>query len=131
MSTTDMSSVAPACKANISSAGRQLRIRFGMLWLVISGVLLAALILLEAPWYCRLLLFVPTTLSAVGFLQAGRNTCIRRAAEGTFEHEDLSMTKAPDNEVAASRKVAGGIRRDMILVGLAGAAIGVASAAIR
>lgn len=126
-----MSSVAPPCKANISSAGRQLRIRFGMLWLVISGVLLAALILLKAPWYCRLLLFVPTTLSAVGFLQAGRNTCIRRAAEGTFEHEDLSMTKAPDDEVAASRKVAAGIRRDMILVGLASAAIGVASVAIR
>ncbi len=41
------------------------------------------------------------------------------------------MTKAPDDEVAASRKVAGGIRRDMILVGLAGAAIGVATAAIR
>jgi hypothetical protein len=131
MSTTDMSTVAPACKANISLAGRQIRIRFGRLWLAISGVLLAALILFKAPWYCRLLLFVPTTLSAVGFLQAARNTCIRRAAEGTFEHEDLSMTKAPDDEVAASRKVAGGIRRDMILIGLAGAAIGVATAAIR
>ena len=131
MSTTDMSTVAPACKANISSAGRRFRMRFGALWLGISAVLLLVLVALKAPWYCRLLLFVPTTLSAVGFLQAARNTCIRRAAEGTFEHEDLSMTKAPDDDVAASRKVAGGIRRDMILVGLAGAAIGVATAAIR
>ena len=131
MSTTDMSTVAPECKDNISSAGRRIRMRFGTLWLGISGVLLLGLVALKAPWYWRLLLFVPTTLSAVGFLQVARNTCIRRAAEGTFEHEDLSMTKAPDDEVAASRKVAGSIRRDMILVGLAGAAIGVATAAIR
>jgi hypothetical protein len=131
MSTTDMSTVAPACKANISSAGRRIRMRFGTLWLGISGVLLLGLIALKAPWYCRLLLFLPAALSAVGFLQAGRNTCIRRAAEGTFEHEDLSMTKAPDDEVAVSRKVAGGIRRDMILIGLAAAAIGVATASIR
>ncbi len=131
MSTTDMSTVAPACKANISSAGRRLRTRFGILWVIVFSVLLLGLMALEAPWYCRLLLFVPATLAAVGFLQVSRNTCIRRAAEGTFEHEDLTMTKAPDDEVAASRKVAAGIRRDMILVGFAGAAIGVATVALR
>ena len=126
-----MSESAAACKSNISPAGRRIRTRFGTLWLVISGVLLATLVALKASWYCRLLMFVPATLSAVGYLQARRNTCIARAAEGTFEHHDLSKTKAPDDEVAASRAVAGGIRRDMVLVGLVGAVIGVATVAIR
>ncbi len=62
MSTTDMSTVAPECKDNISSAGRRIRMRFGTLWLGISGVLLLGLVALKAPWYWRLLLFVPTTL---------------------------------------------------------------------
>jgi hypothetical protein len=131
MSTTDMSMVAPACKANISPAGRRIRTRFGAIFLVISVAILVVLVALRAPWYCRLLLFIPVSMSAVGFLQARRNTCIRRAAEGTFEHDDLSMTKAPDDEVAASRAVAGGIRRDMVLAGLVGAAIGVATVVIR
>lgn len=126
-----MSTAAPPCKPNISPAGRRIRTRFGTFWLVISGVLLAALLALKAPWYCRTLMFVPVALSAVGFLQVWRDTCIRRAAEGTFEHDDLSMTKAPDDDVAASRAVAVGIRRDTVLAGLVGAAIGVATVAIR
>jgi len=126
-----MSDDAVACKANISPAGRRQRIRFGKTSLIVSIALLVGLVALRAPWYWRLLLFVPASMMAVGFLQARRNTCIRRAAEGTFEHDDFSMTKAPDDEVAASREVAAGIRRDMLLVGLLGAAIGVATAAIR
>jgi hypothetical protein len=96
-----------------------------------SAALLILLVALRAPWYGRLSLFFPASMSAVGFLQVRRNTCIARAAEGTFEHDDFSTTKAPDDNVAASRAVATGIRRDMILIGIVGAAIGVASAAIR
>jgi hypothetical protein len=77
------------------------------------------------------LLFLPGATAAVGLLQARRNTCIKRAAEGTFEHDDFSTTQAPDDEVAASRVVAAGIRRDTVLAGLVAAAIGVASAVIR
>lgn len=126
-----MSDGGVACKANISPAGRKQRVRFGSMSLVVSVVLLVVLVALRAAWYWRLLLFFPATMAAVGFLQARRNTCIARAAEGTFEHDDFSKTKAPDDEVAASRAVASGIRRDMVLVGLVGAAIGVATAAIR
>ena len=39
--------------------------------------------------------------------------------------DDFSTTKAPDAEVAASRAVAAKINRDVILIGIAGAAIGV------
>ena len=120
-----MSDLAPACKANISPSGRRRRMRFGNQWLVVSVALLVVLVVMRVPWYGGLALFVPAALSAVGFLQARRNTCVMRAKEGTFEHDDFSATKAPDAEVAASRAVAAKINRDVILIGIAGAAIGV------
>ena len=115
------------CKPNISTAGRLRRIRFGNQWLVVSVALLVALVVFRVRWYWGLLMFLPAAMSAVGFLQASRHTCVMRAKEGTFEHEDFSTTKAPDEEVAASRSVAAGINRDTFLIGLAGAAIGVAA----
>jgi hypothetical protein len=115
------------CKPNISTAGRLRRIRFGNQWLVVSVALLVALVVFRVRWYWGLLMFLPAALSAVGFLQASRHTCVMRAKEGTFEHEDFSTTKASDEEVAQSRRVAAGINRDTVLIGLAGAAIGVAA----
>jgi hypothetical protein len=120
-----MSAAAAACKANISPSGRRRRMRFGNQWLVVSVALLVVLVVMRVPWYGGLALFIPVALSAVGFLQARRNTCVLRAKEGTFEHDDFSTTRAPDEEVAASRAVAATINRDVILIGLAGAAIGV------
>jgi hypothetical protein len=120
-----MSAAAPACKANISPVGRRRRMRFGNQWLVVSVALLVVLVVMRVPWYGGLALFIPVALSAVGFLQASRNTCLLRAKQGTFEHDDFSATKAPDEEVAASRAVAARINRDVILIGIAGAAIGV------
>ncbi|HVV50199.1 MAG TPA: hypothetical protein VHO06_11105 [Polyangia bacterium] len=121
---------APACKANISPAGRRRRLRFGTQWLVVSVALLVVLVFVRVPWYGGLLLFVPAALSAVGVLQARRNTCVMRAKEGTFEHDDFSTTKAAVEEVAASRAMAATINRDTLLVGLLGAAVGVAVAVL-
>ncbi|HET6148208.1 MAG TPA: hypothetical protein VFH68_11810 [Polyangia bacterium] len=86
-----------------------------MITLLLVGVFLAE----GVSWYWRALTALPAGLAAVSFLQVRRNTCIARAAEGTFEHEDFSRTKAPDAEVAASRRVAAGIRRDSALIGVA------------
>jgi hypothetical protein len=118
---------APPCKPNISTAGRRRRIRFGNQWVVVSVVLLVLLVVLRVHWYWGLVMFLPAALSAVGFLQATRHTCVMRAKEGTFEHEDFSTTKAPDDEVSASRAVAATINRDSFLIGLCAAAIGVAA----
>lgn len=93
------------------------------------GVLLLALgIVLHWPWYARLVVALPALAAGSGFFQATRNTCIMRANEGTFENDDFSTRPAEADEVAASRKVAAGIRRDMILVGIAAAALAAASA---
>jgi hypothetical protein len=126
-----MSEVVLSCKANISPAGRLRRVRVGTVGLGLFVVLLVILVATRAAWYWRLVLFLPGAVAAVGLLQARRNTCIKRADEGTFEHDDFSTTKAPDDQVAASRVVAAGIRRDTLLAGLLAAAIGVASAALR
>ena len=72
-----------------------------------------------STWYLRALVFVPAGLAAISLLQVRRNTCVARAAEGTFEHEDFSRTPAPDEDVAASRRVATGIRRDSLLIAVA------------
>ena len=71
--------------------------RFGNQWLIVSVALLVVLVVMRVPWYGGLALFIPVALSAVGFLQASRNTCVMRAKEGTFEHDDFSATKAPDD----------------------------------
>jgi len=122
---------AAACRPNISPAGRRMRRRFGwaMLALAIGGA--AALAWARVAWPWRAVVFAPAMFSALGFLQAARNTCVARAGEGTFEHDDFSKTPAPDDEVAASRRVAGTIRRDAFLVGLAAAALALATALVR
>jgi hypothetical protein len=82
-------------------------------------------------WPVRALVFVPAYLAAVGLLQATRNTCVARAKEGTFEHDDMSKSAAPDDDAAASRAVARRITRDSTLVGLAGAALALLTALVR
>jgi hypothetical protein len=124
-STSDVLVEGASCKPNISAAGRRRRIQFGNRFLVAAVVLLVVLVVLRVRWYWGLTMFFPAALSAIGHLQANRNTCVMRAKEGTFEHEDFSTTKAAVEEVVASRAVAATINRDTILIGLAGAAIGV------
>jgi hypothetical protein len=70
-------------------------------------------------------------LAAIGFLQAGRRTCVARAAEGTFEHEDLSTTPAPEDDVFRSREVASRITRDSILIGLAAVVLAIVLTRLR
>jgi hypothetical protein len=120
-----MSDPAPACKTNISPAGRRRRATLGKQSLIVSVALLVVLVVMRVSWYWGLVLFFPVALSAINFFQVRRNTCVARAKEGTFEHDDFSTTKAPDDEVVASRAVAATITRDGLLIGIAGAAIGV------
>jgi len=119
------------CKPNISAAGRRRRRVVGWVGVAAGVAALGAGAVLHWPWYVRAgAVFVPAALAAVGFLQATRATCIARASEGTFENEDFSTTAAPPDEVAASRKVAAGIRRDAVLIGLLSAAVAAATALI-
>jgi hypothetical protein len=119
---------AQVCRPNISSAGRRRRRLVGYVAAAVAVAFLAGLAFTHAAWWWRTLVFLPAAMAAVGFLQASRSTCIAHAASGTFEHEDFSKTPAADEDVAASRKMAASIRRDAVLIGLACAAVSVASA---
>src|SRR3954467_14691032 len=118
---SDPAATYAACRPNISGAGRRRRLRIGYIATVVSLGLLALFIARGSAWYLRALIFVPAGLAAVSLLQVRRNTCVARAAEGTFEHEDFSRTPAPADDVAASRRVAAGVRRDSLLIALASA----------
>lgn len=127
----EMLTEGASCKPNISSTGRRIRIRFGWLWAVITVAGLTASVAFRVPWFWRALSFVPASLSAIGFLQARRGTCVSRAAEGTCEHDDLSKTEASAPDAARSRRAASTIVRDTLFIGILCAAAGAATALVR
>src|SRR6185369_493339 len=119
------------CTPNIAPAGIRRRRRFAFQWAGISIAAAGAGMIFRAPWLARAAVFLPAALSATGFLQASRNTCVLRAKEGTLEHDDFSTTPAPPSEVAVSRQVAKGITRDAILIGVGAGALAAATALLR
>lgn len=122
-----MSTEGAVCRPNISAAGRKARRRFGIILVVISFALGAGLVLARVSWPLRALIGLPVAMAAISLLQVSRNTCIARAAEGTIEADDFSKTPAEASDVAASRRVARTIYRDALLLGVAGAALGIAT----
>ena len=119
------------CTPNIAPAGIRRRRRFGFQFAGLSIAAIGAGMIFRAPWIARAAVFLPAAAAATGFLQASRNTCVLRAKEGTLEHDDFSTTPAPASEVAVSRKVAQGITRDAILIGVGAGAIAAATALLR
>ena len=103
--------------------GRRLGYGGLALMVVVTGLFMAA----HVAWYVRLFVFLPAVVGSVSLLQVRRNTCVSRAREGTFEHEDGSTTPMEDADARASRKVAAGIRRDGFLVAAACAALAAAT----
>ena len=60
--------------ANITERGAIRRRRSGIAWLVVSAILLSILLHLGMSHWMRLVLAVPLTLAAIGFLQAHEKT---------------------------------------------------------
>jgi hypothetical protein len=133
MTTTADSLVATgaSCAPNISPRGRRTRLQAGRLWFAVAVGLAGAGVAFRLPWPVRALVFLPAAMSAIGFLQARQNTCVLRAAQGTFEHDDRTTTPAPDAEVAASRRVSRTIIRDTILIGVLAGGLAAATVLVR
>jgi hypothetical protein len=105
------------CRPNISKAGIRRRIGIGLVSSALTALLVVSLVIARARWYLCLIVFVPAFTAAIGFLQAGRKTCVARAAEGTFEHDDFSKTPAEQDDVVRSREAAAAIMRHSLLIG--------------
>lgn len=119
------------CSPNIAPAGIRRRRRFGFQLAGLSIAAAGAAMILRAPWFARAAVFFPAALAATGFLQASRNTCVLRAREGTLEHDDFTTEPAPLADVVASRKVARGVTRDAVLIGVGAGALAAATALVR
>jgi hypothetical protein len=119
------------CKPNISGAGIRRRIQLGAVGAALAVGLALSIIVARARWFWSCAVFVPSVMAAVCFLQAGRKTCVARAAEGTFEHEDLSTTPAAEDDVIRSRELATKIVRDSMLIGVAAVAATIVLARLR
>jgi hypothetical protein len=119
------------CPPNISEAGVRRRMRFGAISSALTVLLAGSVIVSHARWVWSAAVFVPAFVAAIGFLQAGRRTCVSRAAEGTFEHEDFSKTPAAEDAVVRSREVATKIMRDSMLIGAGAVVITVVLRALR
>jgi hypothetical protein len=105
------------CRPNISKAGIRRRIGIGVVSTGLTLLLVASLFVARARWFWCLTVFAPAFAAAIGFLQAARKTCVARAAEGTFEHDDFSKTRAAEDDVVRSREVAAAIMRHSVLIG--------------
>ena len=119
------------CPPNISEAGVRRRMRFGAISTALTVLLGGSVIVARARWLWSAAVFVPAFVAAIGFLQAARRTCVARAAEGTFEHEDFSKTPAAEDNAARSREVATTIMRDSLLISVGVVALTIVLRALR
>jgi hypothetical protein len=119
------------CKPNISGTGIRRRARLGAVSAFLAVVLASSIVAARPRWGWCFTVFVPAALAAVNFLQAGRKTCVARAAEGTFEHEDFSTTPAAEDDAVRSREVATKITRDSMLIGFAAVVVTIVVSRLR
>jgi hypothetical protein len=108
---------------NIGPAEIARRRRAGHIGLAATLVTLVVLVAVNAPPLARLVLVLPATIAASGYLQAWLKFCAGFGGAGVFNFGDLGTTEAVTDDAAraADRRRAGQI-------GLASFAIGVAVA---
>lgn len=110
---------------NISEKGRRQRRMLGIVAGVLAVLMLLAVVWLNAPVAVRLLVFVPAFVSALGWLQSRRGTCVALAFSGG-RAADCEIAASVAEASRASRGVAWTIVRDALLVGLLAAILAVA-----
>jgi hypothetical protein len=107
------------CNIGPAEIGR--RRRAGHIGLVASVVLFAALLVVGAPHWARLLLVVTAAGSASGYLQAALHFCAGFGSRGVYNFGPLGTVITVVDASARSRD-----RRRSIQIGLASLAIGLA-----
>jgi len=117
--------VAGACNIGPEEIAR--RTRAAIAGFVATGLLAVALIVLGAPsgFGPRLLIALPLTGAAIGWIQARRRFCMAYGLAGTFNLGKIGeMSRVTDQSaLAADRRTALIIAAQGLLVGFAGALI--------
>jgi len=74
------------------------RRNIGYMGLVASALLLALFIGFDAPWWLRLIIFVPAFTGATGFLQAKNKFCVGFASANMQHADDGEASKITDTK---------------------------------
>jgi hypothetical protein len=106
---------------NIGPAEVARRRRAGHVGLTATVVLFAALIVLGVPHWARLVLMLPTAVSASGYLQAVLHFCAGFGSQGVFNFGSLGTTERVADPQARRLD-----RLKSMQIGLASLAIGLA-----
>lgn len=106
------------CIANINSAGRQYRLRFGIVQLAIALTGLGILLALHANPLWRLLLLLPFCGAGIGFFQWRDKTCVKFAREGVFELNGGVQKMDDADQLAQVRKQAQRVTMKAVLAGV-------------
>ena len=112
-------------RCNIGPAEIARRRRVGHVGAIAAVVLLAALLVMDAPLWSRLLLFVPAAVGAAGYLQAHFRFCADYGWRGVFNFGEAGHDRVTAVRDAAARAQD---RRRAALIGLGSGAIGIAVA---
>ena len=85
---------------NIGPRERRRRLIGGVVFLLVTVAVAAALIVFDAPRPWRLLVFLPAWAAAIGFYQASARTCVALAARGlkNMDAGDEAVTDAGELE---------------------------------
>jgi hypothetical protein len=97
--------------ANIGPKERRLRNQVGVIGVAITLLLIGALLETHVPRVWRLTVFFPAFLSAMGFLQARAQTCVRFAREGIRVLSDNRDNAEKVIEPTMAAKIASQARR--------------------
>jgi hypothetical protein len=116
------------CIPNISGPGRTRRRRVAAVLYGLSALSLVLLVANDASGVARAFVGAPFAGATISYLQVTRNTCIAHASAGTIEGDDFSTTRAPEDQNAASKRVARTIVRDGVLLGVVASVIAAATA---
>jgi len=124
MSPLDAGGYSPGV-CNIGSAEIGRRRMAGHLGLAVSAAVFAALVLVGAPHWMRLILFLPAGASASGYLQAWFHFCAGFGSRGVFNFGPLGTVHEVADPQAKKRD-----RARSMQIGIGSLAIGAAVAVV-
>ena len=132
MYTFNVSGTVPAASdpyqsgvCNIGPAEIARRRAFGNLGAIVTLVLFAGLVVVGAPHWTRLVLFIPAAGAASGYLQAMLHFCSGFGSRGVFNFGELGTVHEVLDPVAKARD-----RRRSMEISLGALALGIAVALI-
>jgi hypothetical protein len=99
---------------NIGPAEIRYRRRSGLVGFIATLVVLALIVIFDASSWTRIIIFLPATLMAVGFLQSWLHFCVRFGMAGLFNFGD-GITQHESVEKAEFRRK--DQQKAMIIVG--------------